>query len=83
MQRERTEEGAEEAKEIKKTLRRGEKKIENLQKRRRLRGEDKEDEEGAQEEEGAVSVTSVFARAVNVVECWRVLCVSFECRYCC
>ena len=57
MQRERTEEGAGEAKDIKETLCRLQKKIEKLQKRRRLRSEDKEDEEGPQEEEGAVSVT--------------------------
>ena len=57
MKRERTEEGAEEAKEIKETLRRREKKIEVLQKGRRLGSQDGEDEEEAQEEEGHLSVT--------------------------
>ena len=57
MKRERTEEGAEETKEIKETLRRRQKKIEKLQKGRRLGSADKEDEGEVQEEEGAVSVT--------------------------
>ena len=40
--------------------------MEKLQKGRRLKSEDEEDEEGAQEEEGAVSVIGVLARAVGL-----------------
>ena len=67
MKRERTEEGAEKAKEIKETLRRREKEIEKLRKGKGLGSEDGEDEEEAQDEEGHVSVTWVSARAVSVI----------------
>ena len=67
MKRERTEEGAEEAKGIKETLRRREKKIDKLQKGKGLGSEDGEDKEEAQEEEGHVSVTWVSVRAVSVI----------------